>query len=68
MAGDAESHVKLVINPSDGPAIDVEMTNCCAYPQDAWLVMGTQGTLVSADRREVRWKYFDPAEAPGPGA
>ena len=63
-AGDAESHVKLVIKPNDGPVIDVEMSNCCAYPQDAWLVMGTQGTLVSADRREVRWKYFDPAEAP----
>ncbi|MEZ4662946.1 MAG: hypothetical protein R2911_35815 [Caldilineaceae bacterium] len=26
--------------------------------------MGTQGTLVSRDRRELRWKYFDPAEAP----
>ncbi len=63
-AGDAESHVKLVIKPNDGPVIDVEMSNCCAYPQDAWLVMGTQGTLVSADRREVHWKYFDPAEAP----
>lgn len=63
-AGDAESHVKLVIKPNDGPVIDVEMTNCCAYPQDAWLVMGTQGTLVSADRRSVSWKYFDPEEAP----
>lgn len=63
-AGDAESHVKLIIKPSDGPVIDVEMANCCAYPQDAWLVMGTQGTLVSANRREIHWKYFDPDEAP----
>ncbi len=63
-AGDAESHVKLIIKPEDGPLIDVEMTNCCAYPQDAWLVMGTQGTLVSPNRREIHWKYFDPAEAP----
>ncbi len=63
-AGDAESHVKVVIKPEDGPVIDVEMSNCCAYAQDAWLVMGTQGTLVSADRREVHWKYFDPGEAP----
>ena len=63
-AGDAESHVKLVIKPNDGPVIDVEMSNCCAFPQDAWLVMGTQGTLVSADRREIHWKYFDPDEAP----
>lgn len=62
-AGDAESHVKLIINPSDGPLIDIELANCCAYPQDAWLVMGTQGTLVSRNRREIRWKYFAPAEA-----
>ncbi|MFN8440047.1 MAG: Gfo/Idh/MocA family oxidoreductase [Caldilineaceae bacterium] len=62
-AGDAESHVKLIIKPKDGPLIDVELSNTCAYPQDAWLVMGTQGTLVSRDRREIRWKYFDPAEA-----
>ena len=41
-AGDAESHVKLVIKPNDGPVIDVEMSNCCAFPQDAWLVMGTR--------------------------
>lgn len=63
-AGDAESHVKLIIKPNDGPIIDVELANCCAYPQDAWLIMGTQGTLVSRDRREIHWKYFDPAEAP----
>jgi predicted dehydrogenase len=63
-AGDAESHVKLIIKPKDGPMIDVELANTCAYPQDVWLVMGTQGTLVSANRREIRWKYFDPAEAP----
>ncbi|MEZ4860355.1 MAG: Gfo/Idh/MocA family oxidoreductase [Caldilineaceae bacterium] len=63
-AGDAESHVKLIIKPNDGPLIDVELANCCAYPQDAWLIMGTQGTLVSRDRRTIQWKYFDPAEAP----
>lgn len=63
-AGDAESHVKLIIKPRGGPIIDVELANTCAYPQDAWLVMGTQGTLVSRDRREIQWKTFDPAEAP----
>ena len=63
-AGDAESHVKLIIKPNDGPLIDIELSNSCAYPQDAWLVMGTQGTLVSSDRKEIRWKYFDPEQAP----
>ena len=62
-AGDAESHVKIIIKPNDGPLIDIELANACAYPTEAWLIMGTQGTLVS-DRRSIRWKYFDPAEAP----
>jgi scyllo-inositol 2-dehydrogenase (NADP+) len=62
-AGDAESHIKILIKPNDGPVIDIEFANACAYPQDDWLLMGTQGTLV-CDRRTIRWKYFDPAEAP----
>lgn len=63
-AGDAESHVKIILKPNDGPLIDIELSNSCAYPQDAWLVMGTQGTLVSSDRKDIRWKYFDPEQAP----
>ena len=62
-AGDAESHVKIIIKPNDGPLIDIELVNACAYPQDAWLVMGTQGTL-SGDNKIIRWKYFDPQLAP----
>ena len=62
-AGDADSHVKLVLRPQRGPLVDVELTHACAYPQDACLVMGTQGSLVS-DRQVVRWKYFDPAQVP----
>jgi hypothetical protein len=26
--------------------------------------MGTQGTLISHDRRSIQWKYFDPEAAP----
>lgn len=62
-AGDADSHVKLILRPQAGPLIDIELTHACAYPQDAWLVMGTRGGL-TCDRRIVRWKYFDPDEAP----
>lgn len=62
-AGDAESHVKILIKPNDGPIIDIELANACAYPQDAWLIMGTQGTLKS-NRRSISWKYFKPEEAP----
>ncbi len=62
-AGNADSHVKLILRPPTGPLIDIELTHACAYPQDNWLVMGTQGGL-TCDRRTVRWKYFDPAEVP----
>lgn len=62
-AGDADSHVKLILLPEDGPLIDIELTHACAYPQDTWLIMGTQGSL-ACDRETVRWRYFDPEEAP----
>jgi predicted dehydrogenase len=62
-AGDADSHVKTLLRPRNGPLIDIELTHACAYPQDRWLIMGTQGSL-TCDRKIVRWKYFDPSEAP----
>ena len=62
-AGDADSHVKLVMLPEDGPLVDIELTHACAYPQPHMLVMGTQGSLVS-DRNTIQWKYYLPDEAP----
>jgi predicted dehydrogenase len=61
--GDAEDHVKLILTGPDAPMLDVEFTSACAYPQEAWLVMGTQGTLAGT-RRALRWKYLDPAQLP----
>ncbi len=60
-AGDAESHAKVVLKPENGPLIDIELTHACAYPQENWLIMGTQGSL-TCDRKTVRWKYFVPDE------
>jgi scyllo-inositol 2-dehydrogenase (NADP+) len=62
-AGDAESHVKIILRPRLGPLVDLEMTTACAYPQEQWLVLGTQGTL-SGSRERIRWKWFDPASLP----
>ncbi|MBN1935588.1 MAG: Gfo/Idh/MocA family oxidoreductase [Anaerolineae bacterium] len=58
--GDAEDHVKLILHGPGAPMVEVEITSACAYGQDMWLVMGAQGTL-SGSRRELRWKYIDPA-------
>jgi hypothetical protein len=61
--GDAESHVKLILKPDHGPLIDIELTHACAFPQEQYLVMGTQGTL-SSQRTTIRWSYYDPASVP----
>jgi predicted dehydrogenase len=61
--GDAESHVKVVLKPKNGPLVDIELTHACAYPQEHCLIMGTQGGL-SSSRRTIRWRYYNPAEAP----
>lgn len=58
-AGDADSHAKVIIRPKDGPLLDVELTHANAYPQDNFLILGTQGTL-TGDRNRLRWKYFVP--------
>lgn len=62
-AGDADSHVKIIMRPHGGPLVDIELTVACAYPQDKWLIMGTQGSL-AADQSAIRWKYFEPDQAP----
>jgi len=59
--GDAEDHVKLLLYAEGSPTIDIEITKACAYPQDRYLLMGTQGTLKGGPAG-FRWKYFDPAE------
>jgi len=59
--GDAEDHVKLILTGPGAPMVEVEITSACAYPQETWLVMGTQGTL-SGSRQRLRWKYLDPAD------
>lgn len=61
--GDAEDHVKIVLSASDSPVVDIELTRACAYPQDWWLVMGTQGGLTGGST-SLRWKYFNPEDLP----
>ena len=61
--GDAEDHVKITLRAPDSPLIDIEVTRACAYPQNAWLVMGTQGGLTGS-RSSLRWKYFNPEDLP----
>jgi len=62
-AGDAESHVKIVLNPKGGPLVDIELSHACAYRLPHCMLLATQGSLVS-DRSLIQWKYFLPQDLP----
>jgi len=62
-SGDADDHGKIILKAEGAPMIDLEISSACAYPQDHWLVMGTQGGLAGSTT-ELRWKYFDPKKLP----
>lgn len=62
-AGDADSHVKIILKPKAGPLVEINITTACAFPQPNFLVLGTQGSM-ACYQDEAHWKYFDPAEAP----
>jgi predicted dehydrogenase len=61
--GDAEDHVKLILRPTNGPMIDVEVSRASAYPLPAWHIKGTQGGLVGS-AQAISWKYINPSDLP----
>lgn len=58
-AGDADSHVKVILQAEGAPLVDIELTSACAYAGEPWLVMGTQGGLAGSAQK-LRWRYLDP--------
>lgn len=62
-SGDAEDHVKATLRAPGAPVIEVEVTSACAYPQEKWLIMGTQGGLAGS-AAQLRWKCIDPRLLP----
>jgi scyllo-inositol 2-dehydrogenase (NADP+) len=61
--GDAEDYVKLLMRGPGRPTIDIEISSCCAYPQDSFNIQGTNGGL-RGDGDRLEWTYFKPDEAP----
>lgn len=59
--GDAEDHVKVILSGPNVPMIDIELSSACAYPQEAWHVMGTLGGMAGSTQ-SLRWKYIDPTK------
>ncbi|QNK54895.1 Gfo/Idh/MocA family protein [Paenibacillus sp. PAMC21692] len=61
--GDAEDYVKLIMRGQGRPTVDIEISSCCVYPQDAFNIQGTNGGLRGSGD-QLEWKYFKPEEAP----
>lgn len=59
--GDAEDHVKIIFKAEGAPLLDLEVTKACIYPENRWLIMGTQGGLAGSFTK-LRWKYFNPGD------
>jgi len=61
--GDAEDHVKIIMQAKGAPLIDLEITKACPYPQAPWLIMGTAGGLTGTFEK-LNWKYVDFSKMP----
>ncbi|MFU8780248.1 MAG: Gfo/Idh/MocA family protein [Kiritimatiellia bacterium] len=60
--GDAEDHVKIVLQGQSGTVVDIEVSGGAALPAPEYLIWGTRGAL-SCSGREIRLRYLDPAVA-----
>lgn len=59
-SGDAEDFLKITLSGRGRPTVEVELMDNIAYPQDRWLVAGTNGGLHgTAQRLEWKWVNWD---------
>ena len=61
--GDADDHVLILLRGAGAPTVQIEITAGCAYPQQQWLVMGTEGGLAGSGSA-LRWRYVKPGSQP----
>ena len=62
-SGDAEDHLKFILNGPGHPTVEVELTDIWAYGQDRWTVCGTHGGLRGNEQR-LEWKWVDFSRLP----
>lgn len=61
--GNADDYVKLMLTGPGRPTVDVEISNCCAYPPELYRLQCSLGGIRGSDDR-LEWKYYKPEEAP----
>ena len=57
--GDAEDHVKIVLEGDGGTVVDIEISGGAALPAPEYLIWGTRGAL-SCRGREIQLRYLNP--------
>lgn len=65
VAGDADDFCALTLWGGGAPVIEICLSSVLAFPQEPYTVCGTHGCLAGSTEA-LRWKWFDPAEAPLP--
>lgn len=64
LGGDADDLCALMLHAEGGPLLEINLSAYLAYPpRDMYAISGTLGGL-SASWDAVRWKYYDPRQAP----
>jgi predicted dehydrogenase len=64
LGGDADDLCALTLSGKDLPLAEINLSAYLAYPhQDMYAVSGAWGGM-NASYDEVRWKYYDPGQAP----
>jgi len=59
--GDAEDHIKLILNGANGRIVDIEISGGAAIGEPEWLVAGTRGA-VSCTGASMTLKYLEPRQ------
>ena len=58
--GDAEDHLKIILQGENNRIVDIEISGGIALPSPVYAVYGTRGSLVSEDEQDIKLKYLDP--------
>lgn len=61
--GDAEDHVKVLLQRKGSPTIDLEISSCDAFSGDMYRVYGTRGGLTGGSGG-LKWRFYDPGASP----
>ena len=58
--GDAEDHVKFLLEGRNGRVVDAEICNSAAIADSLYTVYGTRGSAFCRNEAEIQLKYLDP--------